>query len=219
MAYHLFPPGIPIRKRIFDLLLVVPSLILILPLLLIITLLIWIMNGTPILFLQERPGYRGRIFKVNKFRSMRTHYDSSGKLLPDAQRISPLGHFLRSTSLDELPELVNILKGEMSLVGPRPLLVQYLERYSPEQARRHNVLPGISGWAQINGRNNLNWQDKFKLDVWYVDHWSLGLDIKILALTFWKVIKREGISQPGQATTEEFTGNLPEASHNEPSAR
>jgi len=134
---------------------------------------------------------------------------AEGELLPDAARITRLGHFMRSTSLDELPELYNILRGEMSLVGPRPLLIQYLERYSPEQARRHDVLPGITGWAQINGRNAVTWEDKFNLDIWYVDNWSFWLDIKILGLTFWKVIKREGISQPGHATAEEFQGNPP----------
>jgi lipopolysaccharide/colanic/teichoic acid biosynthesis glycosyltransferase len=135
---------------------------------------------------------------------MRTASTPDGAPLPDAERLSRLGRFLRATSLDELPELINVLRGEMSLVGPRPLLVAYLERYSPEQARRHLVLPGITGWAQINGRNALSWEEKFRLDVWYVDHWSLRLDLKILMLTFWKVLKREGISQPGSATAEEF---------------
>lgn len=133
--------------------------------------------------------------------------DTTGHPLPDSQRLTRLGRFLRSTSLDELPELLNVLKGEMSLVGPRPLLVVYLERYTPQQAHRHDMLPGITGWAQINGRNIISWDEKFKYDLWYVDHWSLWLDIKILALTFWKAIKREGISQPGQATVEEFKGN------------
>jgi len=133
--------------------------------------------------------------------------DSNGNLLPDAERLTRLGKFLRSTSIDELPELFNVLRGEMSLVGPRPLLIQYLERYSPEQARRHDVLPGITGWAQVNGRNTLTWEDKFRLDVWYVDNHSFWLDIKILFLTVWKVFNREGISQPGHATAEEFMGN------------
>lgn len=144
---------------------------------------------------------------VFKFRSMTDAKDPNGELLPDDARLTRLGRFLRSLSLDELPELFNVIKGEMSLVGPRPLLVQYLERYSPEQARRHNVLPGITGWAQINGRNALTWDEKFSLDVWYVDHCSFWLDVKILLMTFWKVIIREGISQPGQATAEEFMGN------------
>lgn len=138
---------------------------------------------------------------------MREAYDANGNLLPDAQRLTPLGRFLRATSLDELPELFNVLRGEMSLVGPRPLLVAYLERYTPEQMRRHDVLPGITGWAQVNGRNALSWEDKFRLDVWYVDHWSLWLDLKILVLTVWKVLRREGINQPGQATMEEFMGS------------
>ncbi|MCJ7825657.1 MAG: sugar transferase, partial [Anaerolineales bacterium] len=142
-----------------------------------------------------------------KFRTMTAAHDQQGVLLPDAQRLGPLGQFLRSFSLDELPELFNVLRGEMSLVGPRPLLVQYLERYSPEQARRHNMLPGMTGWAQVNGRNALDWEDKFAFDVWYVDHWSIGLDIKILGLTLWKVLSREGISQPGHPTAEEFMGS------------
>jgi len=137
---------------------------------------------------------------------MKETRDLKGNLLSDAQRLTPLGRFLRSTSLDELPELINVLRGEMSLVGPRPLFKRYLERYSQEQSRRHNVHPGITGWAQINGRNILDWDDKFRMDVWYVDHWTIGLDIKILWLTIWKVLKREGISQPGHATAEEFTG-------------
>jgi lipopolysaccharide/colanic/teichoic acid biosynthesis glycosyltransferase len=132
--------------------------------------------------------------------------DAEGGLLPDGERLTPLGCFLRRASLDELPELINVLKGEMSLVGPRPLLVQYLDRYTPEQARRHEVRPGITGWAQVNGRNALTWEEKFRLDVWYVDNWSLWLDVKILAMTFWKTVRREGISQPGQATAEEFKG-------------
>ena len=137
---------------------------------------------------------------------MNERHSPDGSRLPDAERLTPLGRFLRSTSLDELPELFNVLRGEMSLVGPRPLLMQYLERYSPEQARRHDALPGITGWAQVNGRNVLTWEDKFRLDVWYVDHWSFWLDIRILLLTLWKVLKREGISQPGHATAEEFMG-------------
>lgn len=149
----------------------------------------------------------GKIFKINKFRTMHHIKGANGLPLPDNQRISGLGKFLRSISLDELPELFNILKGEMSLVGPRPLLVAYLPRYSPEQSRRHEVLPGLTGWAQINGRNILTWEEKFNLDVWYVDHWSIWLDIKILLLTFWKVVRREGITQPGQATAAEFMGS------------
>jgi lipopolysaccharide/colanic/teichoic acid biosynthesis glycosyltransferase len=194
-------------KRAFDLLLTIPGLILISPLLLVISLLVWIYHGRPILFKQERPGYKNRTFTIYKFRTMTAERDREGNLLPDADRLTPFGRFLRAYSLDELPELINILRGEMSWVGPRPLLPQYLPRYSQEQIRRHEVLPGITGWAQVNGRNTLTWQDKFRYDVWYVDHWSIWLDIKILALTFWKVIRREGISQEGHATAEEFMGN------------
>ncbi len=204
---NLFPPGIPLRKRALDLLLAIPGLILISPILFIVAILVRIVHGSPVFFRQQRPGYLGKPFEVMKFRSMNNARDSAGNLLPDSRRLTRLGRFLRATSLDELPELIHVLRGEMSLVGPRPLLMQYMERYSPEQARRHNVLPGITGWAQINGRNTLTWEDKFRLDVWYVDHWSLGLDLKILLLTLWKVLKREGISQPGYATAEEFTGS------------
>jgi len=196
--------GIPPSKRIFDLLATVLGLLVISPVLLVIALLIWIVHGMPILFRQKRPGYMGQPFFVYKFRTMNDRCAPDGSLLPDAERITSLGRFLRTLSLDELPELFNVLRGEMSLVGPRPLLMQYLERYSPEQARRHEVLPGITGWAQVNGRNALTWEDKFRLDVWYVDHWSFWLDIKILLLTLWKVLKREGISQLGHATAEEF---------------
>lgn len=203
----LFPSGIPISKRIFDLVLTIPGLILISPLLLLVATLVRIYLGSPVLFRQLRPGYHGKPFNLYKFRTMRDLRDSLGDLLPDEQRLTPLGRFLRSTSLDELPELFHVIQGEMSLVGPRPLLMQYLSRYSTEQARRHKVLPGMTGWAQINGRNALTWQDKFRLDVWYVDHWSLGLDVRILLLTFWKAFRREGISQPGRVTADEFMGN------------
>jgi len=202
-----FPAGVPISKRLFDLLLTALGLALLSPALLVLWLLVWRKHGRPVLFHQRRPGYHGQPFNIYKFRTMTNARDAQGNLLPDEQRLTCLGRFLRSTSLDELPELINVLRGEMSLVGPRPLLMQYLERYSPEQARRHDVLPGISGWAQINGRNAITWEDKFRLDVWYVDHWSLGLDLRILLRTLWKVIKREGISQPGHATMEEFMGN------------
>ncbi len=201
-----FPKGIPLSKRIFDLIITIPGLILISPIILIVMILVRIQHGSPILFSQERPGYKGDLFTMRKFRSMTEARDSVGNLLPDEQRITKLGRFLRASSLDELPELINVLKGEMSLVGPRPLLVRYLERYNPEQARRHDVLPGITGWAQIHGRNTITWEDKFDLDVWYVDHWSIFLDLKILGSTIMKVIKREGISQPGHATAEEFFG-------------
>lgn len=203
----MLPAGIPLSKRLFDLILTALGLILISPILLILVLVIWFVQGRPILFQQKRPGFHGTPFMIYKFRTMTNERDDKDNLKPDAQRITQLGKFLRSTSLDELPELINVLRGEMSLIGPRPLLMQYLERYSPEQARRHNVLPGMTGWAQINGRNAISWEDRFRLDTWYVDHWSLWLDIKILGFTFWKVIKREGINQPGQATSEEFMGN------------
>lgn len=197
---------IPLSKRIFDLVLTIPGVIVISPLLLVISLLILLIDGKPIFFVQDRPGLQGKLFKIYKFRTMTNGLDDEGNLLPDSHRITRLGKFLRSTSLDELPELYNVLRGEMSLVGPRPLLPQYLDRYTPEQARRHEVLPGIAGWAQVNGRNALSWEDKFRLDVWYVDHWSLWLDIKILFKTFYQILKREGISQPGHATAEEFKG-------------
>jgi lipopolysaccharide/colanic/teichoic acid biosynthesis glycosyltransferase len=160
----------------------------------------------PIFFRQPRPGLHGKTFYFYKFRSMREAYDAEGKPLPDAERILKIGAFLRKTSMDELPSFLNVLKGEMSLVGPRPLLVRYLERYTPEQARRHEVKPGVTGWAQINGRNALSWEEKFALDVWYVDHLSLWLDVKILVLTVLKVVKREGISHEGDATMHEFMG-------------
>jgi sugar transferase EpsL len=194
-------------KRLFDLVTTTIGLIIILPLMLVLSLLVWIFLGTPILFRQPRPGYKGQPFITYKFRTMTNHTGPDGKLLPDAERLPPFGRFLRSTSLDDLPQVFNVLRGEMSLVGPRPLLMQYLERYSPEQRRRHDVLPGITGWAQINGRNALDWDEKFRLDVWYVDHWSFWLDLKILFLTPWKVFTREGISQPGHVTVEEFKGS------------
>lgn len=199
-------PRVPLRKRVFDLLLTMPLLIVLSPVMALVALAVWLVNGRPVFFCQPRPGLGGRVFILCKFRTMRHATGPNGVPLPDAERLSRLGSFLRATSLDEIPELWNVLRGEMSLVGPRPLLVAYLERYSPEQARRHDVLPGVTGWAQINGRNTLSWEDKFRLDVWYVDHWSLGLDLKILFLTAWKVLKREGISQPGSATAEEFRG-------------
>jgi len=203
-----FPPGVPLSKRLFDLVLAVPAVILLSPLMGLIALLVFFFHGRPILFRQQRAGYRGQPFWIYKFRTMTDARDAQGHLLPDAERLTPLGRFLRATSLDELPELFLVLSGKMSLVGPRPLYLHYLERYSPEQARRHEVLPGITGWAQVHGRNALTWEEKFKLDVWYVDHRSLWLDLKILLLTLWKVLKREGISQPGHATAEEFMGNI-----------
>jgi len=193
-------------KRLLDLLVIALGLVFILPLMLVIYLLVWISLGTPVLFRQLRPGYKGRPFITYKFRTMTNRSGPDGKLLPDAERITPFGRFLRSTSLDDLPQVFNILRGEMSLVGPRPLLMQYLDRYTPEQMRRHDVLPGLTGWAQIHGRNALDWEEKFRLDVWYVDHWSFWLDLKILLLTPWKVFTREGINQPGHVTAEEFKG-------------
>jgi lipopolysaccharide/colanic/teichoic acid biosynthesis glycosyltransferase len=197
----------PLGKRIFNLALTLPGLILISPLLVLLAVCVRVAHGAPVLFRQPRPGYKGRPFTLYKFRTMTNARAADGSLLPDAMRLTRLGRFMRSLSLDELPELYNVLRGDMSLVGPRPLLMQYLERYSPEQMRRHDVTPGMTGWAQVNGRNALTWQQKFDLDLWYVDHWSLGLDLRILCLTFWKMLKREGISQPGHATMEEFRGN------------
>jgi sugar transferase EpsL len=193
-------------ERPFDLILGIPALILISPVLGMIALLIRIKLGSPIFFRQQRPGLGSKPFVILKFRTMSDTRDKQGNLLPDEERLTRLGRFLRRTSLDELPELFNVLRGDMSLVGPRPLLMQYLDRYSPEQARRHEVKPGITGWAQVNGRNALTWEEKFKLDVWYVDNWSFWLDLKIIAITILKIIKREGINQPGQATAEEFKG-------------
>ena len=163
--------------------------------------------GSPVLFVQERPGRAGRVFRTVKFRTMRESRSLDGAPLPDAERLTALGRFLRASSLDELPQLWNVLRGELSLVGPRPLLVQYLDRYSPEQARRHEVLPGITGWAQVNGRNALGWEEKLALDVWYVDHWSLALDGRILLSTLGQVLRRQGISRDGHATMPEFMGS------------
>ena len=201
------PPSVPVSKRIIDLSLVLAGLLFILPIFTILTILVYCFHGRPIFFRQLRPGYKTKPFIIYKFRTMKDAYDEQGHLLPDDQRITKFGVFLRSFSLDELPEIYNVLKGEMSLVGPRPLLMQYIERYSKEQARRHDVLPGMTGWAQINGRNAITWADKFKFDVWYVDHWSLWLDIKIILATLWKAITREGINQPGHVTAEEFIGS------------
>ena len=193
-------------KRLFDIIFSLLAIVILSPILLLTSILVRIFIGTPIFFTQQRPGYKGRPFLIYKFRTMTNRLDSSGNLLPDAERLTPLGHFLRTFSLDEWPELLNILRGEMSFVGPRPLLMLYLPLYSPEQARRHDVIPGLTGWAQVNGRNTITWPDKFKYDVWYVDHWSFWLDIKIIFMTVVKVFKREGISQEGQATIEYFKG-------------
>lgn len=210
MTLKLLPKGIPFVKRFFDLVLTIPAILILSPILLIISILVAWQHGLPIIYRQKRPGYREEIFTIYKFRTMQEMVNVHGQLQPDEKRLTKFGQFLRASSLDELPELFNVLKGEMSLVGPRPLLTAYLPLYNREQARRHSVLPGITGWAQVNGRNVLSWQDKFKLDVWYVDNWSPCLDIRILALSVIKVLKREGISQPGQATAELFTGNPPE---------
>jgi sugar transferase EpsL len=198
--------SIPAGKRVLDLLLTIPAMILLSPALLVLGLLVRWKLGAPVLFQQQRPGLNGQPFTLYKFRTMRTRYGPTGALLPDDQRLTAFGRTLRSFSLDELPEFWNVLRGEMSLVGPRPLLMQYLTRYTPDQARRHEVLPGITGWAQVHGRNTLEWDEKFKLDVWYVDHWSLWLDIRILVLTVWKALRREGISQPGHPTAPEYMG-------------
>jgi lipopolysaccharide/colanic/teichoic acid biosynthesis glycosyltransferase len=194
-------------KRFFDFIVALGVLIVLLPIIFFVAALIRIKLGSPILFTQRRPGLNSKIFKMMKFRSMLDGKDKHGKLLPDVQRMTKFGTFLRSTSLDELPGLLNVLKGDMSLVGPRPLLVQYLPLYSTEQARRDNVRPGITGWAQVNGRNAISWEQKFKLDVWYVDNQSFWLDIKILFFTVKKVFVREGINGDGEVTMSAFTGN------------
>jgi lipopolysaccharide/colanic/teichoic acid biosynthesis glycosyltransferase len=194
-------------KRFLDYLLTIPGIVLVSPVILIITLLVRLKIGSPVLFTQVRPGLYSRPFRIYKFRTMTDEKGPDGRLLPDAERLVPFGRFLRSTSLDELPELLNVLKGDMSLVGPRPLLMEYLDRYTPEQARRHEVRPGITGWAQVNGRNALSWEEKFTLDVWYVDNSSLWLDIKILFMTIWKTVKREDINHDGQATMPVFYGS------------
>lgn len=196
-------------KRLFDIIASAFSLLLLSP---IITIVAWKIRrklGSPVLFRQVRPGLKGKPFEMIKFRTMRDANDAAGNPLPDSERMTPFGGFLRSSSLDELPELWNVLKGDMSLVGPRPLLMEYLPLYSPEQYRRHEVRPGVTGWAQINGRNALSWNEKFKLDVWYVDNRSLWLDIKIIFLTIQKVLVRDGISADGEATMAKFTGSKP----------
>ena len=193
-------------KRIFDLFLSFILLILLSPVLLLIAAILLFKIGSPVLYRQTRPGLRGEPFVLYKFRTMNNSRDASGKLLPDEDRILPFGNFLRNFSLDELPELWNVLCGSMSLVGPRPLLMEYLPRYDEEQKRRHDVKPGITGWAQINGRNAISWEDKFRLDVWYVDHRNFWLDLKIIVLTLLLVLKREGISAEGHATMPEFRG-------------
>ena len=193
-------------KRTFDILVCLAALLLLWPVLLVLAVLVRVKLGPPALFRQQRPGLHGRPFTMLKFRTMTDARDTQGNLLPDGERLSSFGRSLRSTSLDELPELINVLAGDMSLVGPRPLLMRYLDRYTPEQMRRHEVRPGITGWAQVNGRNAITWDQKFALDIWYVDHHSLRLDMRILWLTVRNVLRREGISQAGEATMEEFLG-------------
>lgn len=196
-------------KRLFDLSVAVVAIFFLWPVLLVIAILVRVRLGAPVFFRQVRPGLHGKSFEMVKFRTMLDARDAQGNLLPDAERMTRLGRFLRSSSLDELPELWNVLKGEMSLVGPRPLLMEYLPLYSDEQRRRHEVRPGITGWAQVNGRNALSWDEKFKLDVWYVDNQSFWLDVKIIFLTVKKVLVRDGISAEGEATMSKFTGNSP----------
>ena len=179
------------------------------PLLVTVFLLVFLRLGSPVLFRQQRPGYHGKPFGLLKFRTMTNQRDANGELLPDAERLTPFGRWLRSSSIDELPGLLNILRGEMSFIGPRPLLMEYLPFYSPKQARRHDVKPGFSGWAQINGRNAITWEEKFRLDIWYVDNQSFWLDLRIFVITIWKVLRREGISAVGEATMAPFTGSTP----------
>ncbi len=194
-------------KRLFDITSSLVGLILLSPILFLLSILIYFNMGGPVIFKQKRPGKNGEIFTMYKFRTMTDAKDETGAFLPDHIRLTGLGRFLRGTSLDELPELMNVIKGDMSLVGPRPLSIEYLEWYSPEQNRRHDIKPGITGWAQVNGRNELSWGKRFKLDIWYVDNQSFLLDLKILALTILKVLKREGVEVEGQSTGQSFYGN------------
>ena len=214
MPSRMFPDGMPFSKRLIDLTISILVLIILSPLLLIVTILVRMTLGTPVVFKHQRPGYKGGPFILYKFRTMTDARDEAGNLLPDKDRLTGFGKFLRASSIDELPELFNVLRGEMSIVGPRPLLMQYLERYNPDQARRHEVYPGITGWAQVKGRNVISWDDKFKYDVWYVDNWSLDLDLRIMGMTIMKVLRREGINQPGFATAQEF--NPENESENQP---
>lgn len=194
-------------KRVFDILISLLVITVFSPLLLVIAILVWMKLGSLVLFRQTRPGLKGQPFTIYKFRTMNDARDEQGNLLPDTERLIPFGKFFRSTSLDELPEFINVFKGEMSIVGPRPLLMRYLPRYSSEQARRHDVKPGITGWAQVNGRNAISWSERFALDVWYVDNLSFGLDLKTIFLTLEAVITRRGINQRERATIDEFMGN------------
>jgi lipopolysaccharide/colanic/teichoic acid biosynthesis glycosyltransferase len=197
----------PLEKRIFDITAACLGMIVTAPLWVVIIVINLLLHGAPIFFHQVRPGYKGKPFTLHKFRTMDDSPTSKDDLLPDSQRITRFGRLLRSLSFDELPEMINILRGEMSFVGPRPLLMEYLTLYSPAQARRHDVVPGLTGWAQVHGRNALDWQSRLAMDVWYVDHWSFWLDMRIILTTLWKVIRRENINQPGQATVEYFKGN------------
>jgi len=202
-------------KRFFDFTVSLLMLIILSPILLLTAIAIRVSMGSPVFFSQLRPGFREKIFRLYKFRTMAELKDESGRLLPDEQRLTALGKFVRAFSLDELPQLWNVLKGDLSVVGPRPLLIEYLDRYDPVQRRRHLVRPGITGWAQINGRNAIKWEQKFEYDVYYVDRWSFWLDVKIFFITIWKVIIREGISQEGKATMEKFTGSKNKPGSNE----
>ena len=194
-------------KRLFDLVLASVLLIIFFPLLFLVAIIVRVMLGSPIFFRQQRPGLHGKPFNIVKFRSMRDEFNGNGELLPDVERLSPFGRLLRRSSLDELPQLWNVLKGELSFVGPRPLLMEYLSLYSDDQARRHEVKPGITGWAQVNGRNAISWEEKFSYDVWYVDHYSFLLDLKILWMTLLKVVRSEGVSQADHVTMEKFRGS------------
>ncbi|MDD3774347.1 MAG: sugar transferase [Sulfurovaceae bacterium] len=194
-------------KRLFDIVFSIILIILFAPVLIIVSLLILAAMGRPVIFLQDRPGYKEKVFGIYKFRTMTNETDVNGELLPDSQRLHGLGKFIRSTSLDELPQLFNVLKGEMSFVGPRPLLVEYLPLYNKEQKKRHDVKPGITGWAQVNGRNAISWEQKFEHDIWYAEHQSFLLDMKILWMTMIKLFKRSGISSASSVTMEKFEGN------------
>ena len=194
-------------KRLFDFIVALIALVMLFPILLVLYLVIAVKMGIPVFFVQARPGMHGRVFNMVKFRSMTDEKDANGELLPDADRLPAFGQMLRATSLDELPELWNVVKGDMSLVGPRPLLIEYLDKYTPEQAKRHDVRPGVTGWAQVNGRNALSWEEKFALDTWYVDNRSFWLDFKILLMTVKQVFKRDNISQDGHVTMEKFKGS------------
>jgi lipopolysaccharide/colanic/teichoic acid biosynthesis glycosyltransferase len=202
-----------IVKRILDIFIAFIALLLLLPFMLLISLCIFLTMGRPIFFIQKRPGLKGKPFKMYKFRTMTNETTEDNNLLPDKDRLTSFGRFLRSSSLDELPELLNVLRGEMSVTGPRPLAIEYLNRYSPEQARRHDVKPGITGWAQVNGRNLLSWEERFKMDIWYVDNWNLYIDLKIIVLTILLVIKREGVVPEGRSAMEDFMGSGQKDTH------